>query len=227
MFTAAYPNNYFVAALDAQTGVERWRYAYPVQSDNNQFAPAYDPQHQLVYVFIDVGIVSALDAHTGSVVWSLQLSYFTAAQPLLAGGMIYVPGTSNPNSNQTVYLTAIDAADAARRAAAGGPPVTAWTTPMSPQGTTPTPTAPVYAAGYVYCAAWSADTQATYFLSVFKLDAATGRVVWANGQAFYMPDTWTPASVAPILSTFNTLQALLVNVAQGVAAFELESGQQV
>lgn len=224
------PDTYQVVALDAQTGVERWTYMYPTaESDTIHFAPVFDPAQALVYVFMAGGAVTALNAHTGSVVWALQLAQLIAAQPLLGSSIIYIPCAVNilnsPDYNQ-VYMIAVDAADATRRAAAGQTPVIAWENELTPGGSSPILAPPVYQAGNVYCWAWSAYDNVTDLLSLYKFDALTGAVQW-SGVPYYLPQQASPALVAPVILPASGTPLLVVNTGQSVMAFDLQMGNSV
>lgn len=76
-----------VVALDASTGAVRWRYASPTQRQ------AYTPGVRAGRAFIvaEDGIVAALDATNGAVVWTTKTGAVNEALPAIADGLVYVP----------------------------------------------------------------------------------------------------------------------------------------
>jgi hypothetical protein len=174
--------DFFVVALDVQTGAERWRYGYASNGDQYGYSPLYDAQQQLVYIFQAIGVVQALDARTGTPRWTLDLKQVTPVQPaipvqpVLYGGAIYIAAYDDPlvaPNSSTVHLIAVDTSDAAQRAAANQPVVARWLFTYAVPGEQVGPLSPVVFEGSVYGAVWSQANQQLQ-LSLLQVDAITG-----------------------------------------------------
>lgn len=218
----------FTCALDVQTGVESWRYPYPSGSNNIfGFAPLYDPQQQLLYVFQYGGSIDALDAHTGALRWSLPLNQqVIPVQPILSEGTIYVAATDDPNVSPfstMLYLIAIDAGDAASRAAAGQPVQARWISSINVAGQSPMlPMPPLYFEGVVYQSAWSQWEQQLQ-INVVQVDPATGAATTLLIDAVGPWPALSPPVVAPMITRLlqppqysELAPALVFNTGQSV-----------
>ncbi|OPZ87249.1 MAG: Serine/threonine-protein kinase AfsK [bacterium ADurb.Bin429] len=84
------------AALDARTGVERWR-STELGGDwiSGRCSPAADNERIYVPVNWSKGL-SAVDLHTGKVVWNKQQGFgISHATPTLAGGILFYPANNS------------------------------------------------------------------------------------------------------------------------------------
>ncbi|MFN8464725.1 MAG: PQQ-binding-like beta-propeller repeat protein [Caldilineaceae bacterium] len=216
--------DFFVVALDVQTGAERWRYAYPSSREASGYTPLYDAQHQLVYVFQAIGVVQALDAQTGTLRWTLALPPAAAGQPaiptqpVLYDGMIYTAAYDNPAlapNSSTVYLIAVDTRDAAQRAANNQPVVARWTYSYNVPGQQVAPLPPVVFEGSVYGAVWSLANQQLQ-LSLLQVEVLTGLGSDLFDASIFGSGPNNGGSSAPIIGRLttdpsNTVGSLIIN----------------
>jgi outer membrane protein assembly factor BamB len=99
-----------VAVLDAATGAIRWRYASPAQA--GVYTPAVSGGR--AFVLGHDGLLVALDATTGTTLWTTRFESELEALPSVVGDTVYVIGNDGP-------AAAVDAATGSVR----------WTVPIA------------------------------------------------------------------------------------------------
>lgn len=210
--------DFFVVALDVQTGSERWRYAYPSSGEDYGYSPLYDSEQQLVYVFQAPGVVQALDSQTGALRWALPLPQVIPVQPVLHNSTIYIAAYDNPTvtpNSSMVYLIAVDARAAAQHVSGNQPVAASWTFSYNVPGQQVAPLPPVLFEGSVYGAVWSQANQQLQ-LSLLRVDALTGTGSDLFDARIFGSGTNNGGSTAPIIARLTleageTVGSLIVN----------------
>ncbi|HEX2513690.1 MAG TPA: PQQ-binding-like beta-propeller repeat protein, partial [Chloroflexota bacterium] len=162
----------FLAALDVQTGQERWRRETGALTFTN---PVYDPALQVAYIAGTDGIVSALDVHTGETLWEYQTNSLVDAAPAFAGGQLCFGDRAG-----VVHL--LDTREALQAGGNGQAPTPVWVShlPVNAGFAVARLATPLIAADAVYVQAWlrSIQSPSGYISSPSRLDLATGTSIW-------------------------------------------------
>jgi len=154
-----------VLALDADNGAERWRYDEFGAKENVESSPAV--VDGVVYVCAE-GVLYALDADTGDVVWTVDRSTGLRESPAVVDGVVYSAGRTDAGDT---CLQAVDATNGDVR----------WTTMLDDQNFK---TSPAVADGTAYVAASSQrictrdECNGVTRGQLYAIDATTGDRAW-------------------------------------------------
>ena len=158
-------------ALDAATGETRWRYDDFGRKDGIYSSPAVADGR--VY-FGAEGVVHALDAEAGEVVWTRTVPTHADSSPAIADGVVYHAGPADAGPETPAAVRAMDAATGETLWTAGADDMSPRTSPAIADGT-------VYVAANVDAACPAGDDSGCYGKSqgrLYALDAASGERRW-------------------------------------------------
>lgn len=216
-----------VAALDAQSGLERWSVPF-TRLSRSTILNFYDSTLELVYVVNDLDIY-ALNAATGAQVWHLNLASGLPANSSVANAALL--GTQLCIGTFTAKLVVIDTADAFDRAQKQQPPQVRWIATIEPEPLVATLGIP------------TSDTNGTLYIvskvpnnqqppHVTAVDATTGLIIWqvarteANATSVLGDDLWWDSIVGTtqLPNASTTTPAVFVNIGTGVVALNPTDG---